>query len=277
MLWSQYHERCPEQRIRPCGVDRNLLVPSLYRKVHLRTVRFSNPVRLHLLDLLRPVQLIQVIKQPLRIRCNLQHPLTEVLLRDLGAAAFAFAIHDLFIGKTGLAGRTPVNREFLLIGKPFLEHLHENPLGPLIEFRVSGIHLPVPVIQSRNLINLLLDILHILSRGNRRMHAHLDGIVLSRKSECIPAHRVDDIVSLLQLIPAPYIRNHISSPMPHMKPVPGRVREHIQTIVFLTFFPILTDLDVDRVLLPVLTPFLLNCLMVVRYLRHDILSSPSIK
>ena len=41
--------------------NRNLLVPSVNRELHFGTVGLANPVRLHLLNLLRPVQLIQII------------------------------------------------------------------------------------------------------------------------------------------------------------------------------------------------------------------------
>ena len=61
MLRGQHHERRPVKRVRPRRVDRDFLVTPVHREVHFRAVRLANPVRLHLLDLLRPVQLVQVI------------------------------------------------------------------------------------------------------------------------------------------------------------------------------------------------------------------------
>ena len=97
------------------------------------------------------------------------------------------------------------------------------------------------------------------------MHAHLDGIVLSWKSERIPSHRMHDIVSLLQLISAPYVRDYISSPMSYMKAISRRIRKHVQTVVLFPLIPLFVSLKVDWILLPSFTPFFLDCLMVIRY------------
>ena len=47
----------------------------------------------------------------------------------------------------------------------------------------------------------------------------LDGIVLCRKSECVPAHGMNQIITLEHFIAAPHIRNYISSPMSYMQSV----------------------------------------------------------
>ena len=61
MFRSQYHKGCSMKGIRSCGIDSDLLVSSFYREVYLCTVRFSDPVCLHLFNLFRPVQFVQVI------------------------------------------------------------------------------------------------------------------------------------------------------------------------------------------------------------------------
>ena len=63
------------QGIRSCRVDRDLFVGSVYFKINLCAVRFSDPVSLHLLYFLRPVKLVKICKQTIRVCCDLEHPL----------------------------------------------------------------------------------------------------------------------------------------------------------------------------------------------------------
>ena len=261
MLRRKHHEGRAVQSIRPGGIDRDLLFSSLDGELHLCAVGFSDPVGLHFLYFFRPVKLVQIIQQPVRVFGDLQHPLTEVFLGHRSAAAFAAAVHDLLVGETGLAGGTPVDGEFLLIGKPFPEHLHEDPLGPFIEIRIRGIDFHIPVVDRRDVVDLFLDILNVLRGGDSGMNAHLDRVILCRKTECVPAHGMDQIVALKHFVTAPDIRDHIASPVPHMESVSGWIWKHVQTIIF-RFFSIVY---VNRILFPVHTPFGFYGFMIVWY------------
>ena len=53
----------------------NLVISAIYFKINFCTIRSSNPVSLHLLNLLWPVKLVKVIKKSVCICCNLKHPL----------------------------------------------------------------------------------------------------------------------------------------------------------------------------------------------------------
>ena len=219
MLRSEHHECRAVEGIRSCGVDSDLLVPALYREIHFRAVGFADPVGLHLFHLLRPVQLVQVIQETVRVFCDAQHPLAQVLLCHLRAAALAFTVYNFLICQSGLAGRAPVDREFLLICKARLEHFHEDPLGPFVEIRICRIDFHIPVVKRRYIVDLLLDVGYIFRRGLRRVNAHLDRIVLSRQAECVPAHGMNNVIALLQFITAPHIRDDIASPVSDMKSV----------------------------------------------------------
>ena len=101
------------------------------------------------------------------------------------------------------------------------------------------------------------------------MDSHLDGIVFRRKAERIPAHGMYDIVSLLQLVTAPYVRDHIASPVPYVKPVSGRIGEHVQAVILLLRIAGSIHLRIHRILFPFFLPFLFDCLMVVdNFLCH---------
>ncbi len=258
MLRCQHKEGSTMQSVRSGCKHGQLLIRILDTEVHLCAVGAADPLGLHLLYLLRPVQLVQIIQKTIRIGCDLQHPLTQVLLGHRRAAALTLTVHYLLIGETGLAAGAPIDREFLLIGKSLLEHLHENPLGPLVELRICGIQLHIPVIERIDLLQLTLDVLHILLCGDGRMNAHLDGIVLSRKSEGIPAHGMDHILALDQLVTGPGIGDHIASPVSYMQAGARRIRKHIQTVVLL----LLAVVGIDGILIPVCLPLLFYRFMI---------------
>ena len=61
VLRSKYHKCSSVECIRSCCINSDLLISSFYREVNFCTVRFSDPVSLHLLNLLRPVKFIKII------------------------------------------------------------------------------------------------------------------------------------------------------------------------------------------------------------------------
>ena len=61
MLRCQHHKGRTVQCVRSGGIDGDLLIPAVHRKIHLRTVGLTDPLGLHLLNLLWPVQFIQIL------------------------------------------------------------------------------------------------------------------------------------------------------------------------------------------------------------------------
>ena len=259
MLRSENQEGRAVEGVRAGGEDLDLLRSPLRREVHLGAIGSPDPLGLHLLHLLRPVQLVEILQKAVRILCDAKHPLPEILLRHRRPASLAFSVHDLFIRKTGLAAWAPVDRKLLFIGEAVLKHLHEDPLRPLIEFRIRGAELHVPVIERIDLLQLPLDILDIFLRRDRGMDAHFDRIVFRGESEGVPAHRMDDILPPDQLIPRPGIGNHIAPPVPHVEPGAGGIGEHIQTVILL----LPAVLRIDGMLLPELLPLFFNRFMLI--------------
>ena len=220
MLRCKHHKGSAVQCIRSCGINRNLFISAFYREIHLCTIGLSNPVRLHLLYLFRPVKLVQICQKPIRIFGNAKHPLFEVLFGYVCTAAFTLAVYYFFIGKACLAGRTPVNRHLFFISQSRLEHLDKYPLRPFIEIGVCRIYFHIPVIQSCDLVNLSLDISDIFRCRNSRMNTHFNCIVFCWESKRIPSHGMNDIMTSIQhFITAPDIGNNIASPMTYMKTV----------------------------------------------------------
>ena len=138
--------------------------------------------------------------------------------------------------------------------------MDKNPLGPLIIVRIGRIDLHIPIVDRSDLLDLTADVVHIVLRRLRRMDTVLDRVILRRKPERIPSHRVDDVVVLHQLVPAPDVRDHIPPPVSDVQAIAGRIWKHVQTVVFL-LFPIV---HIDGALLPELPPFFFYFPMIVR-------------
>ena len=134
-------------------------------------------------------------------------------------------------------------------------------MGPFVEFGICGVDFHVPVVEGGDVVDLFFDVCHVLGCGLGRVNAHFDGVVLCRQAEGVPAHGMDDVVALHELVAAPDVADDVASPVAYMKSVAGRVGEHIQTIIF-WFFSVV---DIYRVLFPVLAPFFFYGAVVVRY------------
>ena len=79
---------------------------------------------------------------------------------------------------------------------------------------------------------------------------------------------MDHILIMHELITTPDIGDYISAPMAYMQTVTGGIREHIQAVIFF----LLTVINVNRGLLPLLCPFCLDQLVII--LCHLFLKPP---
>ncbi len=61
-----------------------------------------------------------------------------------------------------------------------LHHLHECPLSPLVELRIAGLHLTVPIVAEPYLVELLTVASDILHSGFLRVLPRLYSILLGR-------------------------------------------------------------------------------------------------
>ena len=142
MLGRNYHVGGAEEGVASGREDLELAVGIVLKALDLEENRcafgLADPIALHELDALGPVQTLEVVQKSLGVGCNLQDPLADVLLFNLVAAAFAFAVLDLFVGKSGLAVGAPVDRGLAFIGKAFLIEFLEYPLCPVVVLGVAG-------------------------------------------------------------------------------------------------------------------------------------------
>ena len=123
MFRRHHHIGGTKQRVRPGGIDTQLVFLARDGKIHLRALALADPVLLRHLHPLHIVHIIQILDQPVRILGNLQHPLALDLAYHRASAALAHTVYHLFVGQAHLAGGTPVNGHLRLIGQPRLEQL----------------------------------------------------------------------------------------------------------------------------------------------------------
>ena len=106
-----------EQRVRPRGEDGNLDVGILDPEKHLSPLRASDPVALHFLERVAPVDAVEIVEQALRVSGDAQHPLAHRLTHHRKTTDLAHAVLDLLVGQDGAEFRTPVHRRFTHIGQ----------------------------------------------------------------------------------------------------------------------------------------------------------------
>ena len=111
----------------------------------LGAVAAADPVALHRLDVLGPVDRVEVVEQAVGVVGDAEEPLLELAQLDLVAAALAAAVDDLLVGEHGLVVGTPVDGRLLAVGQAALEELQEDPLGPAVVARLVGGDLARPV------------------------------------------------------------------------------------------------------------------------------------
>ena len=104
---------------------------------HFRALRAPDPVALHRLHVLRPLDPVEVPQQPLGVVGDAQEPLLQLADFDLRAAALAAAVHDLLVGEHRLVVGAPLHRRLLAVGEAGVQQLQEDPLRPAVVARFA--------------------------------------------------------------------------------------------------------------------------------------------
>ena len=260
------HVRRAEQRVRPRGENGDLDVGIFDAEKHLRTLRAADPVALHFLERLAPVDAVEVVEQPLRVLGDSQHPLLHRPTNDREAADLAQAVLDLLVGQDGAKLGAPVHRRVahvsqamvvapsaaLLVGgdiqrirqrvdrlrlvrrriEPRVVKLQENPLRPAEVSGVGGVHLAAPVVTEAKRPNLPLEIGDIRLGGDARVLAGLDGVLFRRQAKRVPADRVQHVEAAHALVAGENVGGRVALRMPNVQPGARRVRKHVEDVIF---------------------------------------------
>ncbi len=87
-------------------------------EVDLRSMAAADPVALHRLDRIGPVERVEVVDQAVGVRGDPHHPLAHVPLEDREVATVGSAVRgDLFVGDDGAQARAPVDRRIGDVGE----------------------------------------------------------------------------------------------------------------------------------------------------------------
>ena len=205
---------------------------SVDREIDLGTDRTADPVALHFLGAFRPVDRLKTFQQTVCVSYDIDDPLTHVLADDRITAAFALAVDDFIVGEDGSEFLTPVDRHVDTFGKSVFKEKLEDVLGPFVIGRITGGDLLRPVIGKTDVLQLVGEESDVLLRESFRMVAGIDGILLGRKSESVKSHRMQDVVAFHPLFTGNDIRCRIAFRMADMQALAGRIREHIENIIF---------------------------------------------
>ena len=192
---SQHHEGRAPDGVRPRGEDLQR-VTGLQREAQARPLGAADPVALHGLDALGPVERLGVAQQLLGVVGDAEVPLLEVALEDLRAAALAdVPFEDLLVGEDGLVLRAPPDGALGAVGQTPLQHLQEEPLVPAVELGSAAGDLPAPVDHGPHLVVLLAHGGDVLEGPDGGVDAVADGGVLGGQSEGVEPHREEDVVA----------------------------------------------------------------------------------
>ena len=232
MLRRQHHVGRTEEGVWTRREDPHLrIVMALDRKVELSALRPANPVPLHRLDRLRPIDIVEFGQQPLRIDGNLQQPLPHVPPEHRVARLLVLAVLYLFVRQNRPLCGAPVHGNIRLVGQPTLIQLQKNPLRPLVVLRVRRIDLPVPVVGKAEPFDLPAEVRDVLLRDIRRMTPFTHRRPLRRQPERIPSHRMEHIEPLHPLVARKDVGRRVALGVAHMKSRARRVGEHVEHVV----------------------------------------------
>ena len=243
-------------------------VPGSGAEIDLCAVAAADPVLLlggHALDV---VQTVQAVDQLVGVGGDLEHPLALHAVHDLAAAALAHAVDHFLVGQHALAAGAPVDVHFLLVGQTVLVQLQEDPLGPLVVFRVGGVDLAVPVKGEAQSLQLAAEVVHVVLGDDGRVDVVLHGEVLGGQTEGIPAHGVQHVVAVLTALAAHHIQGGVAAGVAHMQAGTRRIGELHQGIE-LGFGVV--DLGMESLfVLPHLLPLGFNSLVIVFHVCNQL-------
>jgi hypothetical protein len=176
-----------EQRVGARREHLDLLRRALDVERDPRAHRAADPVALHLLDRLGPVDEVEVLDEAVGVGGDPQHPLPHRPPLDRVAAALALAVDHLLVREHGAERRAPVHRHLGEIGEPALVEAAEDPLRPLDVLRIGGVDLARPVVVEAERLELALERRDVLRGGLARVGAGLDRILLGRAVRTRPS------------------------------------------------------------------------------------------
>ena len=193
----------------------------------------ADPVALHQPHLVGPAMLqrVEAGEQLLGGVGNAEEPLRQLAALDQRARAPAAPVDHLLIGEHGVVDRVPIDFALAPIGEAALQEVEEDALLLAIIGGIAGGDLARPVKRQAQQLQLLAHRRDVLVGPDAGMRVALDGGVLGRQAEGVPAHGMQDVEALHALEARDHVAHDIIAPMADMD-APGRVGEHLEHVIF---------------------------------------------
>ncbi len=199
-------------------------------KAHLGALGAADPIALHLLDVLRPVQIVQIVQQALGVGGDLQHPLTHAPALDGLAGVYVHAVDHLLVRQHRALRWAPPHRNLRPVGQAALVQLQEDPLAPAVVVLVAGVDLALPVEREAQALQLLLEAPDVLGGDVGGVAALADGVALGGQPEGVPADGIQHVETPQALVPGDDIDGGVAQRVTQMQAGARRVREHAQGV-----------------------------------------------
>ena len=191
----------------------------------------ADPVALHLLDALRPVDQIEVVEQAFGVLGDLEHPLAHQAPLDRVAGLDVGAVLDLLVGEHGAQRRAPVDRHVGHVGEALLVELEEDPLCPTVVVGGGGVDLALPVVGEAEALDLLAEGVDVALGDGRRVQPLAHRGALGGQPEGVPAHRMEDVEALGALHPRHDVGRGVALGVADVEAGAGGVGEHVEHVV----------------------------------------------
>ena len=187
-------------------------------EIYLCAEASANPSPLQLFHMVIPsTHVIKVVKHLISVLSNVEEPLIHQFLLHLRTGAPRASVSvNLFVGKDRLINWVPINIGFLPVGQAVLVEQREYFLSVLIIAWVMRGQFSIPIKLEAHAVELLLHVRNVLHGPIFRRYVPLNGSILSRQAERVPAHGIDHTLPLLLVISCEHIAYGVDPHMPHV-------------------------------------------------------------
>ena len=256
MLRREHHVSGAEQRIGPRGVNGEISAGAGNGETHVGALRAANPVALHSLHALGPVEPIEILEQAIGVGGDFQHPLFHQPPFDGIAGLDIFAVPHFFVREHGALRRAPVDGDLREIGEAILVELQKNPLRPSDVVWIGRRNLAAPVVGKPEPFDLAAKGVDVFLRGDGGVHPCAHGVAFRRQPKGVPAHRMQHVEAAHALVAAEDVGRGVALGMADVQTLAGGIGEHVEDVKFrfrlvhfdaesLVFIPVLLPLRFD--------------------------------
>ena len=235
VLRREHAERHAEARVRTRGVHpeamaRGSAIGVADLHLELGALGAADPVALHGDDALRPIQLVEVVEQLLRVLGDLEEPLLQVALLHDVARAFARAVgQHLFVGQHRLTSRAPVDRGLGPVDEARFQEPQKDPLRPADEVRIVTLHDATPVVHRADSLQRRRQLFDTGVGERTRMLPALDRGVLGRQPEAVEANRAQHAIPVHRPVADDQVAERVVADVAHVRRT-RRIRVHRQHV-----------------------------------------------